>query len=353
MQDKLLVINPGSTSTKIALYQRQGMLWQENIVHDPKEISGFETIYSQLPFRLELVKQVFLSHEADFSQLAGTVGRGGTLPEAQSGAYLVDQRILDALEHHPVDQHASNLGAAIAYRLAQPLGLPAYIYDPVTVDEMIDLTRITGLKEIKRRGQGHNLNMRAAALRYCREQHKEYQAANIIVAHLGGGITLSLHSKGRIIDMITDYDGPFAPERAGGLPTYSLLELVLDGKTTLPQIKKKLQRQGGLISHLGTADAGEVEKRVVAGDAYAALVYQAMALSVAKGIASLSVVVDGHADAIVLTGGIAHSQMLVEMIANRVKFIAPVVILPGENEMQALAEGAWRVIDGKEQARSY
>lgn len=352
-KDKILVINPGSTSTKIALYAGGQSVWQENIAHSAAELAAFKSIYEQLPMRLELVKSTIQSKGTDTSELAAVAARGGLLPPLAAGAYEVTPYMLEVLEQRPIHLHASNLAAGIAYAIAQPLGIKAYVYDPVTVDEMNELMRITGLKEIRRHGLGHNLNMRAAALRYCAENQVDYRRANLIVAHLGGGITTSLHAGGRIIDMVLDDEGAFSPERAGGLPNFMLLKHVFDNGLTYAEAMKQLQRKGGLMSHFGTADARAVQERAEAGDQPAKLVLEALALSVAQGIARLAADVSGAVDAIILTGGIAHSEMITNQIIQRVAFIAPVTIIPGENEMQALAEGVGRVLRGEETATVY
>ena len=352
-KNKILVINPGSTSTKIAMYANKKQLWQENIEHAVEDLAPYKLVYDQLPMRLKLVQDTILQKGDQLEELQAVAARGGLLPPVSSGAYEVNEKMLDVLQHRPVNQHASNLGAGIAYKIAQPLGIKAYIYDPVTVDEMIDLVRITGLKEIKRHGQGHNLNMRAAALNYCADNQVNYQQSSLIVAHLGGGITLSLHVNGHIIDMVSDDEGPFSPERAGLLPSYKLLKTLFDSHASYPEIMKKLQRKGGLMSHFGTADTRAVQEMASGGDQNAALVLDAMALSVAQSAARLAVDVNGQIDAIVLTGGIANSESFTRKIIQRVSFIAPVTIIPGENEMEALAAGVWRVLCGQEQARIY
>ena len=350
---KILVLNPGSTSTKIAMFDSHTMLWQENVEHDAAAIKQYPTIYAQLDMRIETTKKVLAAHNEPLSDLACIMSRGGLLPPLPSGAYEVNPAMLDVLEFRPMNHHASNLGAAIAYRLAQPLHIPAYIYDPVTVDEMIDLVRITGLKQIRRHGQGHNLNMRAAALRYCKTNEKPYPDQSLIVAHLGGGITLTLHHKGRIIDMISDDEGPFSGERAGLIPSFKLAKLAYENGNTYASLMKLLQRGGGLTSLLNESDARKVEKRIAEGDAEAKLAYEAMALSVSRSIASLATVVCGAVDQIILTGGVAYSEMFTRMVEERVRFIAPVTVIPGENEMQALADGACRVLDGEETAKEY
>ena len=350
---RILVINPGSKSTKIAMYEDTLQLWQQDIEHDADVINRYPTIYSQLEFRADTVTDAVRQHGDRLEDLTCIMSRGGLLPPLPSGAYEVNEEMLDVLEHRPINHHASNLGAAIAYRLAVPLGIKAYIYDPVTVDELIDIARITGLKEIRRHGQGHNLNMRAAALRYCRENSLDYHSVNLIVAHLGGGITLTLHSEGRMIDMVSDDEGPFSSERVGLIPAYKMVKYAYLEGHDYTNMMKLMQRQAGLISLIGESDTRKVEARINDGDEEARLAYEAMALSVAKAIASLSVVVDGRVDQIILTGGIAHSGYFTGMIEDRVRFIAPVSIIPGENEMQALAEGACRVLSGEEAAKEY
>lgn len=350
---KILVVNPGSTSTKIALFEGRDLLWQQNIEHDAEEIRHYPTIYAQLDMRTETVLAALRAHGGRVEELACVMSRGGLLPPLPSGAYRVNPEMLDVLEHRPMNHHASNLGAAIAYRLAEPCGIPAYIYDPVTVDEMIDLVRITGLKQVRRHGQGHNLNMRAAALRYCGERGLAYREQTLIVAHMGGGITLTLHHRGRIIDMISDDEGPFSSERAGLIPAFKLAKLAYEDGRDYASLMALLQRGGGLTSLLGEPDARKVEERIAAGDRAAKLAYEAMALSVSRSIASLAAVVCGEVDQILLTGGVAYSALFTGMVSRRVTFIAPVTILPGENEMQALADGAYRVLTGEEEAKDY
>ncbi len=352
-KNKILVINPGSTSTKIALYECRSQLWQENIEHDSEALRGYATIYAQRAFRLQLVKEVFEAKGGRWEELGCVVARGGLLPPLSSGAYEVSDEMLDVLENRPMNHHASNLGAAIALDIARPLGLKAFIYDCVTVDEMIDVVRVTGFPQVRRHGQGHNLNMRAAALRYCEETGADYQDKSVIVAHLGGGITLTLHRYGQIVDMISDDEGPFSPERAGLIPGFKLTKIICGEGLDYKQAMFCQQRKGGLSAHLGTTDAREVEKRIAAGDEKAELVYDAMALGVAQSIGRLSVVACGKVDAIILTGGIAYSKDFTQRIAHRVEFIAPVTVIPGENEMQALADGAYRVLMGVESAKEY
>jgi butyrate kinase len=353
MNEKILVINPGSTSTKIALFDGETQLWNVSIEHALEDLSGFDTIIDQLDMRYNLVVKALQEKGYKLSDLAVVVSRGGPFARVESGAYEINEDMLETMKTNPIDQHASNIGMAIAHSIVKSQGIKAYIYDAVTMDEMLPIVRIVGLKEMARRGQGHNLNMRAAALKLCRDKGWNYNEKNLLVAHLGGGITFSLHSNGKTIDMISDDEGAFAPERAGGLPGFQLIDLCFDRGLSKKEVLRMIQRKGGMISHLGTADSREVEKRIDEGDGEARLVYEAMALHVAKNLAKLSVVVNGKIDAIILTGGIAYSEYFTRMIKNRVEFLAPVAILPGENEMDALAKGALRVLRGEERAHVY
>lgn len=349
----ILAINPGSTSTKIAFYEDESLVWTKSIEHPPEAVAGFDTVFDQFEMRKDLVLAALEEEGTPAGALSAVVGRGGLLPPVHAGAYRVSQLMIDTLRYRPVNEHASNMGAAIADAIARPLGIPAYIYDPVTVDEMEPIAKLTGLPEMRRLGQGHNLNMRAAAIRYAKREGRPYQELNLIVAHLGGGITLSLHSQGRIIDMISDDEGPFSPERAGGLPGFQLIRMATSGQYDYKSLMRKVQRQGGIMAYFGTPDIREVEKRLEGGDGQAALVLEALAHNVAKNIGKLSVVVAGAVQAIILTGGIAWSGRITGWIEERVAFIAPVVVLPGENEMEALSMGALRVLRGEEEADEF
>lgn len=349
--EKILVINPGSTSTKIAIYEGDQQKWMESISHSLEELKEYKTIYDQLDMRTALVKECLEKHGESLDSLAAIAARGGNMPPVHAGAYEVNDYMVDFLHYRPGDQHASNLAAGIAFDIAKPLGIKAYTYDAVTVDEMLPVASMTGWKGIVRVVRGHSLNTRAAALKYCRDHQLDYEKMNLIVAHLGGGITINLHSGGRMIDMVMDQEGPFSPERAGGFPTYTMVELAYGGEYTREELMKKLQRTGGLVSFFGTSDLRDVEKMIADGNEEAALVEEAMALAIAKSIAKLGPTVKGKVDQIILTGGLAYSKRLTDMIIERVSFLAPVSILPGENEMQALAEGILRVLRGEEKAR--
>lgn len=353
MSIKILILNPGSTSSKIAVYEDTAQKWESSIIHDESELGRYSSVYEQFEMRKSCVLQELEARGESTADINVIMSRGGLLPPVRSGAYEVNQEMVDALRWHARIEHPSNLGAGIALSLAHDWGIKAYIYDPVTVDEMTDIARITGLPGIERMSVGHILNMRAQAIRYAESVGKSYAELNIIVAHLGGGITLSLHERGRISDMISDEEGPFSPERAGGLPNLQLIDLIIDNGCTKKDAMRLLRRNSGLKAHCGTTDAREIEKRISEGDKKAELVYSAMAYETAKNIAKLAVPVCGKVDAIILTGGIARSEMLTDQIKKYISFIAPVTIFEGEHEMEALARGAYRVYTGQEEAKIF
>lgn len=351
--ERILAINPGSTSTKIAVYDDDNQVFVTSIEHTEEELERYDAIFDQYSMRKELILRELEKRGIPVDSLTTVVSRGGLLPPVSAGAYKINEDMLEQLKYRPQNEHASNLGAPIADAIASINKLPAYIYDPVTVDEMIDIVKITGMPEMRRRSLGHNLNMRAIAHKYADQIGKPYEDVTLIVAHLGGGITLTLHDRGRIVDMVSDEEGPFSPERSGGLPLFQVVDMAFSGKYDKRSMMKKIKNASGLYAHLGTKDAREVEKRMEAGDAKAALIYEAMALAIGKHIASLSVVVNGKVDAILLTGGIAYSKVFTDWIKTRVEFIAPVEVLAGENEMEALAKGALRVQRGEEKAKVF
>lgn len=351
--EKILVINPGSTSTKIAVYEDETQLFVSSIEHSNEEIEKYDAIYDQYEFRKELVLKEMEKNGVNVSELTCVMSRGGLLPPVSSGAIRVNQEMCDQLRLHPVNEHASNLGAPIAFSISEANHIPAFIYDPVTVDEMIPLAKFTGIPEMRRRSLGHNLNMRAMAHRYAADAGKKFEDVTVITAHMGGGTTIGIYQGGKIIDIVNDEEGPFSPERAGGLPAPQVIDMAYSGEYDIKAFKKKLKNSSGLQAYLGTKDARTVEKMIEEGDENAKTVYQAMAYQLSKGIGELATVVNGEVDAIVLTGGIAYSKMFTDWIEKRVSFIAPVVIYAGENEMDALASGALRVLKGEETAATF
>lgn len=352
---RILVVNPGSTSTKIAVYKNEEEVFTRRISHSAEQINSFNKIYEQYEFRKGIILETLKEEGIPLESLDALVGRGGNMKPVFGGTYKVNERMLEDLKLGVMGQHASNLGGGIVNEIANQLGLTAYVVDPVVVDEMEDIARISGVPEIERKAKDHPLNQKAAARRAAAELGREYQDLNLLVAHLGGGISLGVHKKGRIVDVnnVLDGDGPFSPERSGGLPVGSLVDMCFSGKYTKDQIMRKIVGNGGLTAYLGTNDGREVQRQIKSGDLHAKLVYQAMAYQISKEIGAGATVLKGEVDAIVLTGGIAHDVELINWIKERVGFIAPVKVYPGEFEMIALAQGVLRVLRGQEEVRIY
>jgi len=349
-----LIINPGSTSTKLALYEDREKLVQENIPHDARQLQQFQRIVDQIPFRTAVIRSFMERNQIREDGLSAVVARGGLLPGLKTGGYLVNEALCEALADNKLSQpHPSNIGAMLAKALADPLGIPAYIYDAVTSSELPLIARITGTTDILRQSYCHALNSRATAIRYAEEQGIPYEQLRLIVVHMGGGISLSAHIGGKIVDSIGDDEGPFSPERGGSLPTFELIQMCYSGKYTLEEMQRKLRGTGGMYAHLGTSDCRKIEDRIRQGDTHTELIFQAQAYQIAKGIGELSAVLRGKCDAIILTGGLAHSEMLTKLIAEYIWFVAPIVRMPGENEMEALALGGLRILSGQENAHTY
>ncbi len=353
--EKILVINPGSTSTKIAVFEGGEEIFSKTLRHSAEELKPFKKIIDQLEFRKNAILNALKEAGFELSEFSAIAARGGLIHPVPSGTYLVNEDMVKDLKEGRYGEHASNLGAVIALDIARKIGVNAYIVDPVVVDEMEEIARISGLKGVKRKPLWHALNQKAVARRASKDLGKKYEDANLVVVHLGGGISIAAHKKGKVVDVnnALNGDGPFAPERAGGLPTVSLAKLCYSGKYTFEEMKKKLAGKGGLVSHLGTNSALEVEKMIEKGDSYAKLVYEAMAYQIAKTVGEMATVLEGKIDAVVITGGLARSDMLVDWIKERVSFIAPVKVYPGEDEMKALAEGVLRVLKGEEKEKTY
>ena len=353
MSYKILAINPGSTSTKIAYYENENKVFSQSIDHDHKELEKFEKITDQFELRKNLVLDVVEENNVNIGELSAVVARGGLIVPLKAGGYVVTEDMKDRIINGLVIPHASNLGALIADAIAKPLEIPAYIYDAVSSDEMDDHAKITGLPEIKKESLCHVLNSKAMARKAAKELGKKYNECNFIVAHLGGGISISAHKKGRICDLIADDCGTFSPERAGSIPLVQMVDLCYSGQYTNKEMQKKIRGNGGLKALLNTSDAREVEKMIDNGDKNAEQVYYAMAYQIAKGIGQLSIVFKEKIDGIVLTGGVAHSQMLTNWIKGHVDFLAPVYIFKGENELESLAFGALRILKKEEDAILY
>lgn len=355
MPFKILVVNPGSTSTKLSIFQDRTPLVTETVSHDAATIALFPSLMDQLPMRLTIVREFLAKHAMNLSELSAVACRGGLLQPLPSGTYLVNEAMIHDLHQPALGAHASNLAACIGFELSRESGIPAYIVDPIVVDELTPLARFSGLKEIERISIFHALNQKAIARQAALDLGKAYEEVNLIVVHLGGGISVGAHCRGRVIDVnnALNGDGPFAPERAGSLPAVGLVKLCFSGTYSQAEMMKLLAGKGGLVSHLGTNDARTVERLIDEGDEHARLVYSAMAYTVAKTIGEMATVLKGDVDAIVITGGIAHSTYLVDEITERVQFIAPIKVYPGEDEMKALALGVLRVLDGSVSAEAY
>lgn len=352
---RILAINPGSTSTKIAVYDNEDMVFTEVIRHPADMIDKYDTIYQQFGFRKELILKSLESNGINLDSIDAAVGRGGNMKPVLGGTYRVNDLMLKDLKIGVMGQHASNLGGIVASSIAEPLGLPAFVVDPVIVDELEDVARISGMPEIKRKAKDHPLNQKAVARRAAEELGGKYGDFNFLVAHMGGGISIGVHRKGRIVDVnnCLDGDGPFSPERAGGLPVGSLIDICYSGEYTKEELRRKLVGNGGLVAYLGTNDGREISKRIQAGDEHAKLVYEAMAYQISKEIGAGATVLKGDVDAIILTGGLAYDELLVGWIKERVGFISKVFEYPGEFEMIALVQGVLRVLNGSEKAREY
>ncbi len=351
-EPKILAINPGSTSTKIGLYSGEEPLHVANLRHDDREMARFagRPVLDQQEFRSALIERELQAF--DLKSLSGVVGRGGLLRPLPGGTYRVNQTMLKELRRSERGEHAANLGAFLAVAVAKHAGTGAYIVDPVSVDEWPARARYSGTALIERECLSHALNTKAVAKCYARKAERPYESLRLIVAHLGSGISISAHEGGRMIDVTNSREeGAFSSERAGGVPAMRLAAHCFNGRTTYKEVETALFREGGLYSYLGTRDLAEVERRIAGGDAKAAAVFEAMVYQIAKEIGAMAAVLSGRVDALLLTGGMAHSGMLVENLRRFVGWIAPISVYPGEDELPAMVEGVLRVLRGEETVR--
>nr|WP_300091624.1 butyrate kinase [Sedimentibacter sp.] len=353
---KQLIINPGSTSTKIAVFEDENLVFEKTLRHSNEELGVYHNVADQFEFRKQLILEALKENDIKVESLNAVVGRGGLLMPIEGGTYSVNDRLIEDLKTNVKGEHASNLGGLIARSIADEVGIPSFIVDPVVVDELDDVARISGHPLFERISIWHALNQKAVARRAAKEKFgKEYNEMNFVVVHLGGGISVGAHKKGRVIDVnnALNGEGPFSPERSGSLPADELVRLCFSGKYTEAEIKKMIVGKGGITAYLGTNNAKEVSERAQAGDEKAKLIYSAMAYQVAKAVGEYAVVLDGEVDAILITGGIAYDKNFVQMIENKVKFIADVIAYPGEDELLALAQGGLRVLNNTEAAKEY
>jgi butyrate kinase len=377
---RVLAINPGTTSTKFGIFTRAGEELSRNIHHGDDEIERFKgrPMLDRLEYRAELIEKALAeagftpkgkgAERAGFTPKgqgpkgrgndspkeetwAAVAGRGGMLPPMECGTYLVDDAMVAELRAARRGEHASNLGAVLALRFAQAAGVNAYIVDPVTVDEWQPCARLSGSPLVQRSFIGHALNTKAVARRYARGVGRSYASLRLIVIHMGSGITVSAHREGRMIDSNSIEEGPFGPDRTGSLPVRALIEFCFSGAMTAHELDRRVFGDGGMFAYLGTRDLIEVERRIESGDREAAAVFEAMIYQIGKEAGAMAAVLEGKVDAVLLTGGMAHSERAVERLRSYVEWIAPVSVFPGEDELQALAEGVFRVLDGEETAK--
>lgn len=355
MAFEILAINPGSTSTKIAVFKDEEMIFEEKISHSTEDLKEFRTIFDQYPLRKKVILEAIEKRQYNINNLNAVVGRGGLIKPVEGGTYRVNEKMLEDLKIGVLGEHASNLGGVLAYEIASKINAPAFIVDPVVVDEMEPIAKITGVPRIKRKSIFHALNQKAVAKRYAKNTGKKYEELNLIIAHMGGGITVGAHKKGKVVDVNNglEGEGPFSPERAGSLPAMDVANLIFKENMSREEMKKLIAGKGGLVAYFGTNDAREIGAMIDNGNTEAKLVYEAMAYRIAREIGACAATLSGKVDAVILTGGLAYDARLVNWIKERVSFIAPVEVFPGEDELKALAEGALRVLRGEEVAKEY
>lgn len=355
MAIKSLIINPGSTSTKIGVFEDETLLFEETLRHSTEEISQYASIVDQKDFRKQIILDLLNEKNFDIKSLQVVVGRGGMLKPIPGGTYAVSDALLEDLKIGKQGQHASNLGGILAREIGDSIGVPSYIVDPVVVDELMPISRYSGVPELPRTSVFHALNQKAVAKRYAKEQGKAYDSLNLVVVHMGGGVSVGAHEKGRVIDVFNalDGDGAFSPERAGAVPSGALIKMCFSGQYTEKEVYKKIVGNGGFNAYVGTNDMRDVEKMVQNGDKKAEEVREAFIMQVAKNIGSMACVLKGKVDQIIITGGIAYDKVVVAGLTERAGFIAPITVYPGEDELLALAQGALRVMNGEEKAMEY
>ena len=352
---KILIINPGSTSTKVAVYEGEERIAYKNISHSAETLAQFKEIPDQFEFRKQEILNTLKEMNIEISDMSAVSGITTGLLPMKGGVYHVNELMAEHGRQGIGSKHPGNLGPMLVYEISKEFSIPGFSVDPSSVDEFCDEARFTGLVEMNRVSRGHPLNQKQVARRYAKDAGKNYEDINLVVAHMGGGISVSAHCRGKMIDTVdsTNGEGRMAPTRTGALPAAPLVELCFSGRDTKKELRKRISSPGGGVDQLGTSDALEVEKMVEEGNEYAKLVLSATVYELAKDVAAMAAVMDGKVDAILLTGGIAHSKLITGMLADKVSFIAPVKIYPGEYEMEALAAGPIRVLNGEEKAMEY
>jgi len=352
---KILTINPGSTSTKIGVFTNEEIIFEETLRHSNEELEQFDDIYSQLDFRKNIIESFLEKKNVDLNDFSAIVGRGGLVKPMTSGTYEIEAELINDLKNGVGGSHASNLGGVLANSIASEFGLKSFIVDPVVVDELDDVARITGIKDVFRQSKFHALNQKAVAKRYADECSKKYEELNLIVVHLGGGISVGAHRCGRVVDVTNAIggEGPFTPERCGFVPAADIIEMCFSGKYEKSDMKKFIAGNGGLTSLVETNDVREILAKLDSGNPEIDLVYDAFIYNVAKEVGSMATVLDGRVDRIILTGGIAYSDRVTADIVKKIGFISDVTVYPGEDELLALCQGALRVLRKKEEVKVY
>ena len=355
MSVKSLIINPGSTSTKIGVFEDETLLFEETLRHSTEEISQYASIVDQKDFRKDIIMNLLKEKNFDIHSLNMVVGRGGMLKPIPGGTYAVTDDLLNDLKIGKQGQHASNLGGILAREIGDSIGAPSFIVDPVVVDELCKVARYSGVPELPRTSVFHALNQKAVAKRYAKENHKSYDSLRLIVVHMGGGVSVGAHEYGNVIDVFNalDGDGAFSPERAGGAPSGALIKMCFSGKYTEKEVYKKFVGNGGFNAYIGSNDMRDVEKMVNNGDMKAKEVRDAFIFQVSKDIGSMACVLKGKVDQIIVTGGIAYDKAVVSGLKEACDWIAPFTVYPGEDELLALVQGGLRVINKEEEAKNY
>lgn len=355
MSVKSLIINPGSTSTKIGVFEDETLLFEETLRHSTEEISQYASIVDQKDFRKKIITDLLKEKDFDIKSLGMVVGRGGMLKPIPGGTYAVTDDLLEDLKIGKQGQHASNLGGILAREIADEIGVPSYIVDPVVVDELAPVARYSGVKELPRTSVFHALNQKAVAKRYSKESGKAYDSMNLIVVHMGGGVSVGAHEKGKVIDVFNalDGDGAFSPERAGAVPSGALIKMCFSGDYTEKEVYSKIVGKGGFNSYLGTNDMRNVIKMIEEGNEEAKAMFDAFIFQVTKDIGSMACVLNGKVDQIIVTGGIAYNAKVIEALKEKAGWIAPFTVYPGEDELLALVQGGLRVLNGEEKAMEY
>ena len=352
---RIFAINPGSTSTKIALFENEDEIFSVNVTHDAAKLAEFPEIRDQLPYRKETILGEVEKHGETLNGIDAFVGRGGGLVSLEGGTYSVNEQLLEHARVGFTVKHPATLGSQLAYNFAQTYGGKAYVVNPPDVDEFEPLARVSGMADVYRESRIHALNQKEIGIRYASKIGKRYEDINLVIAHIGGGVSVTAHKKGRMVDSndIVNGDGPMAPTRAGSIPATSIVKMCFSGKFTESEMYNRITKNGGFVDHLGTSDVLEVLSCIEKGDAYAKLVFDAMIYQIAKNIGAYATVLKGNVDAILLTGGISRSIYLVDMIRDMAGYIAPISVYAGEFEMEALASGALRILTGQEKLKTY